>query len=314
MDETYKSGSWDLSDILPKDFDAKCNEIRSLVNSFSRCKRKLNRSISREDLSDVFRQFNGVRYELERLYAAYDLRFSEDSSDSESSRMLFNAESFMKDMQDKISFLDDWIISLSPLGMKKVMSRAGKNCTYIKKTARGKRFNLDDNVEKIFSLKESTSADLRCKVYEQIVSSFRYPILIDGVKRRIPNKEMILRRSSQDALVRADADERWHMKHASSQALAELYVATAKDWHNEYVKVRKYHSPMSVVNFENELSDEVVEALLDSCRRNVGLFQRYFKAKAKLLGFEKLRFSDILAPAAKSSNQYKFHEAIGLVL
>jgi len=67
---------------------------------------------------------------------------------------------------------------------------------------------------------------------------------------------------------------------------------------------------------ENDLPDAVVETLLDVCRRNAGLFQRYFKMKAQWLGLPsgKLRRYDIYAPLAPSEKKFDYAAGIQTVM
>ena len=58
----------------------------------------------------------------------------------------------------------------------------------------------------------------------------------------------------------------------------------------------------------------MVDTLLSVCRKNAGIFQRYFRLKAGWLGLEKLRRYDIYAPLAESDKQYDFAQAKEMVL
>jgi oligoendopeptidase F len=58
----------------------------------------------------------------------------------------------------------------------------------------------------------------------------------------------------------------------------------------------------------------VVDLLLDTCRRNAPLFQRYFHLKARWLGLEQLRRYDLYAPVVKVDKRYAYDEAVELVL
>ena len=49
-------------------------------------------------------------------------------------------------------------------------------------------------------------------------------------------------------------------------------------------------------------------------RQNVGLFQRYFQLKARLLGLEKLRRYDIYAPLAPAVKRYEYSYARQIIL
>ena len=58
----------------------------------------------------------------------------------------------------------------------------------------------------------------------------------------------------------------------------------------------------------------MVDTLLDVCKRNAPVFQRYFRLKARWLGVERIRRYDIYAPVAKSDKKYEFSDAAGMVL
>jgi oligoendopeptidase F len=78
---------------------------------------------------------------------------------------------------------------------------------------------------------------------------------------------------------------------------------------------RGYANPMSLRNKANRISDEVVEALHSSVMQNGGeLARRYYRLKAKLLGQEKLKWSDRNAalPSADIA-EMPFKEAMQIV-
>jgi oligoendopeptidase F len=54
--------------------------------------------------------------------------------------------------------------------------------------------------------------------------------------------------------------------------------------------------------------------LLEVSRKNVGLFQRYFKWKAATLAMDKLRRYDIYAPVSEADKTYAFEQSADLVL
>jgi oligoendopeptidase F len=56
-----------------------------------------------------------------------------------------------------------------------------------------------------------------------------------------------------------------------------------------------------------------VDTLLEVCRRNAPVFQRFFRLKARRLGVERLRRYDIYAPLARSDKTYAFSVATEMV-
>jgi oligoendopeptidase F len=87
-----------------------------------------------------------------------------------------------------------------------------------------------------------------------------------------------------------------------------------RDWRSENVRLRGFTSPIAVRNLSNNIPDEVVDTLLEVCRKNAGVFQRYFALKAKTVGMDRLRRYDIYAPVAGTEKTYPFAEAVELVL
>ena len=57
-----------------------------------------------------------------------------------------------------------------------------------------------------------------------------------------------------------------------------------------------------------------LEALLQVCQDNAGMFQDYFALKAQWLGVEKLRRFDIYAPLSASDKEIEYSQAVDMVL
>ncbi len=95
--------------------------------------------------------------------------------------------------------------------------------------------------------------------------------------------------------------------------LGQIYQALVRDWRNEQVGLRKFASPISARNLANDLPDEVVDTLLEVCQKNRGVFERFFKLKARWLGMSHLRRYDIYAPVAAADKQYTFAQSAEMV-
>ncbi len=67
-------------------------------------------------------------------------------------------------------------------------------------------------------------------------------------------------------------------------------------------------------NRKNHVPDEAIATLLEVCSENKEVFQRYFKWKAKELGMEKLKRSDIYAPIGKEERDVDYDKAVEMVL
>jgi oligoendopeptidase F len=77
-------------------------------------------------------------------------------------------------------------------------------------------------------------------------------------------------------------------------------------------KLRGYAHPMQPTNMSNELDDETVEAMMTAIEESYPIAQRWFRAKAKVLGLEKLSLADQYAPIG-DPRRFSWEEAIELV-
>jgi len=77
-------------------------------------------------------------------------------------------------------------------------------------------------------------------------------------------------------------------------------------------KLRGYANPMQPTNMANELDDETVEAMMTAVEEAYPIAQKWFRAKAKLLGLEKLSLADQYAPIG-DPRRFSWDEAVDIV-
>ncbi len=152
-------------------------------------------------------------------------------------------------------------------------------------------------------------------LYDAITNRYVFKLEVDGETKELTRGELTVYMRSADPDLRAKAyQELYRVYGADGPILGQMYQTLARDWHNENLTLRKFASPIAARNLGNDIPDEAVEALLNVCKRNAPLFQRFFRLKARLLGVDKLRRYDIYAPVVKSDKTYAFGQAAEMVL
>lgn len=79
-------------------------------------------------------------------------------------------------------------------------------------------------------------------------------------------------------------------------------------------ELRKFDSPEASRHLENELTAKTVDLVTDMCRERSDLVARYYRAKCKLLGLEKLTHVDRYAPMEETRRTVGWDEACRIVL
>ncbi len=78
-------------------------------------------------------------------------------------------------------------------------------------------------------------------------------------------------------------------------------------------RLRHYPTWVSSRNLANEVSDEVVEALVNAVTSRYDIVARYYRLKGKLLGLDKLYDYDRYAPLPAAESFYQWDQARDMV-
>jgi oligoendopeptidase F len=81
----------------------------------------------------------------------------------------------------------------------------------------------------------------------------------------------------------------------SGEVFSFALRSICNDWVN-ICAVRKYGSPMHPSLIANDTEQKIVDGLLESVKGHVGLYHRYLRLKARLVGLPRLGCHDIVAP------------------
>ncbi len=176
--------------------------------------------------------------------------------------------------------------------------------------------SLTPGEERIMARKQITGVGALCDLYDVLVDGFRYEFRPRGGRARTFTAQEPLRRyfssarpAEREAAYRALFEP--YQKNLTSLFL--IYQAVVKDWAGD-ARLRKHRSPISRRNVYNHVPDEAIEALLATVEDNVGLFQEFFRLKARRLKMKRLRRYDILAPVDREEENIPLERARRLVL
>jgi oligoendopeptidase F len=88
---------------------------------------------------------------------------------------------------------------------------------------------------------------------------------------------------------------------------------TCNDWLNMCER-RKHDSPMNASLIENDVEEPIINNLLQTVENHGGLYRRYLKLKAKMMGLPKLGCHDVIAPLPDAGHiEFTYERARELV-
>ncbi|MGQ9792760.1 MAG: M3 family oligoendopeptidase [Anaerolineae bacterium] len=316
---TYPQKRWSLVDLFPApdspEMQSAVEELQTRIVAFEEARARLRPDISPEELLELIHQLDVITCLSQRLHAYAGLSFAENTQSQVAQTLLARMDQLMAQINNRLLFFSLWWKELDDENAARLMASAGEFRYWLETMRRFKPYTLSEVEEKIINLKDVTGVHALRTLYDAITNRYTFRLKLDGSTKRLTRGEISAYFRHPDAELRARAyRELYRVFSQDGLILGQLYQAVVRDWYNEQVQLRGFSSPISARNLSNDLPDHVVDTLLEVCRQNASLYQRYFRLKARWLGMERLRRYDVYAPVMHTEKMYEFGEAANIVL
>jgi len=316
---TYLQTRWSLEDLFPSlqspELEAAFEAMQERLQRFEQARPLLSPELSESTFLDLLHQYEAITALGHRLYAMAGLSFAADTQDSAAQTLMGRVQQFMAEVENRTLFFTLWWKGLDEANAARLMEVSGDLRYFLEALRHFKPYTLSESEERIINLKNVSGVQTLINLYDAITNRYLFKLEVDREVKELTRGELgpYIRGADPDRRARA-YQEMYRVFGADGNILGQIYQARVRDWANENLTLRGYPSPIAVRNLENDVPDQAVETLLEVCRRNAPLFQRYFRLKARHLGIERLRRYDIYAPVARSEKEYSFDQAASMVL
>lgn len=153
-------------------------------------------------------------------------------------------------------------------------------------TADGIKYILGEREEYVLNLK-SRPLGLAGSLHDELTGSYEFTMTIAGEEKKLTEEEVRSYRQHTDRSIREEAYRSLRRVYNTKQnqiSLGNIYTSIVKDWTSE-IKMRGYGTNvMAQRNISEEMDDEVVNMLLAEVEKAYPIYQRFLRAKAKMLG------------------------------
>jgi oligoendopeptidase F len=313
----YTQKRWSLSDIYSseKDFNQDFKAIEKITAEFEKLRPLLTEDISDANFMSVIKALEGISRMAHLMGSYAGLWFAEDTQNQSALGLMAKTEQQQSEIGNRTLFFSLWWKELSDVAAERLMKNAGDYRYWLEEMRHFKPHTLTEPEEKIINTKNVTGVNALTTLYDSMTNRYVFKMEVDGEVKEMTRGELMSYVRSDDADQRAKAyQELYRVYGADGDILGQMYQIIVRDWKNEEVTLRHHKSPISARNLANDLPDEVIDLLLSVAEKNTGIFQRFFKLKAKLLGVKKLRRYDIYAPVAKADKAYAYDKAYAKVM
>jgi oligoendopeptidase F len=319
MTTTYQQETWSLAELFPSldspKIDQALDDFEKQIQAFEAYRSELSEDIELETFLKIIDHYDRANREFARIFGFAYLSFAGDTQDQTAQTMLGRMQQLAAEFDNRTMFFNLWWKALEDKIANGYLQEAGDNKYWLEALRLYKPFTLSEPEEKVVNLKDVNGAAALINLYSSITNRYTFQLEVDGEMLEMTRGELSVYVRNADPALRKAAYKELNRVYATDAAiLGQIYQYRVRDWRSEKVGLRGHATPIAVRNLGNDIPDEVVDALLESCKKNAGIFHRFFSLKAKWLGMEKLRRYDVYAPVVETDKTYTYNEAIELIM
>jgi oligoendopeptidase F len=319
MSQHFVPGRWSLQELLPgpagPELDDYLARLEAAVAEIEAARAGLSPDIAVPAFLDLLRRQETIGSIASRLGAHAYLWFAEDTQNPAALDLRGRIEQLLTETNNRILFFGLWFKELPDEAAARLIAGSDGLHYYLESLRRFKPYTLSEAEEKVINLKDVNGIDALVEIYEMLTSRFAFTLEVDGETKTLTRDGLAAYYRHPSPDVRdATYRELFRVYGENAMVLAQIYSHRARDWRAEVLELRGYREPIFARNLANDLPDAAVDTLLTVCRQNAGLFQRYFKLKARWLGVDRLQRCDIYAPLAGSDKSYEYAQAVEMTL
>ena len=318
----YTLSKWSLDDLLKNPtrstFDKKLAELNNYARKFEKQKKFLNKKISSKKLLELIHKIEHITEKSSIIGGYASLQYSENTQSDEATSLLTRISQFGSEIENRLLFFDLWWKKqIDEKNARRLIKSSGEFSQYLEFKRILAKYSLSEPEEKIINTLDVTGASALVKLYDKITNAFVYVVKIDGKKKRMNREELTTLVRNKKSKVREAAYKSLFSKYSENKGVTgEIYQNIVLNLKDEGIGMRGFSSPIMIRNISNNVDEKTVKTLLDVCRKNAKVFQKYFKEKAKLLGMKKIRRYDLYAPRKSNIKEktYSYGKSVKLVL
>ncbi|MGB9780478.1 oligoendopeptidase F [Caldanaerobacter sp.] len=316
IDERYK---WRLEDIYENEelWEEDYRKVKELLKEIVKFKGKIKTS---KDLLEVLKLNDQIGMTASKIFAYARMRRDEDNTNSKYQALSDKAMRLNIEVMSATSFIVPEILSIETEKLRNMIEELEElkiYKQYIEDLIRYKPHVLSPEEEKILAEAE-TLAESVSTIYSMLNhADLRFPTIRDenGNEVELTHGNFISFMQSKNRDVRKAAFEVLYdtYKKFINTFASTLAGSVKKDIF--YAKARKYNSSLEASLFEDNVSVEVYNSLIETVHSRLDVLHRYVRLKKKLLKLDELHMYDLYVPLIQEyDKEFTYEEAIELVL
>ena len=325
---TVPAPRWDLSNVYPSlesnEFKASVEDYKKQVATLEKFFRnKLSKTDAKTKAKDLAPLVGKAIDQINRIQTLSDTiapfiysYVTTDSRDTLAKKTLSEFEQASLPMSQLVTQFTAWLGKIAPKLDKVVASNqtATAHAFMLREEAEQSKYLMSEPEESLAAELSLSGGNAFGKLQGTVTSQLSVDFELDGKTEKLPMPALINLRSHPEEDTRRRAYE---AENKAWEEVKETLAACLNGVKGETNTLNKkrgrkdaIHSSLDAARMDRKTLDAMLSAMKDS----FPMFRKYWNAKAKKIGKEKLAWWDIYAPVGKTDKVYSFEEACNFIL
>ena len=317
----YKLGEWNLEELVkdPKNpvFEKQIKYVQTKAKDFEKNKEILESKITSKNFLKLLHSLEELTEKISILGGYSSLAYAADTQSDEATSLMTRMTMLGASISNQILFFDLWWKrGINEKNAQRLIKDSGELAGYLRHKRLVAKYSLTEPEERIINTLDVTGVTALVKLYDKITNAFEYQVTVKGKKKKLSREVLTTLVRSTSSKTREAAYKALLSKFSNNKGvLGEIYQNIVLNWKDEGIEIRGYPSPISMRNIGNDVGEKTINSLLQICKINAPVFQKFFLQKAKMLKVKKLRRYDLYAPTTKiKEKNYPYDKSVKLVL
>ncbi|MBD5143501.1 MAG: oligoendopeptidase F [Ruminococcus sp.] len=318
--EIAEQDKWNLSSIYEsvQEWELNFQSVQENLTIFSDLEEKMLNSS--EDLYQTLKNIFQIGEQVNRIYTFASLKYSEDTTNQESKRLIGLAQNLLTAYSEATAFFDTTLLELQPEVLETFLQEHKGLQEYeilLRNIYRYQPHTLPKSEEKLlamFQKERETASD----VYQTLTDSdMKFGNITDenGNSVELTDTNYMLYIRSENRQIRKSAFQQLYASYKQYQnTIAGLYSGQL-EVEKTVAKVKKFHSALEMSLFADYVTPEIYNNIINSISGHLDVLFKYYQLKKKVLKLDELHIYDIYVPMISGSQKkYSYQEAVQEVL
>ncbi len=325
---TVSAPHWDVTNIYPslesREFKAAVEDYKKQVAALEKFfKTKLSKTNEKSTAKtlaplagqaiDRMNKINTLSSTIVPFIYAF---VATDSRDKVAMRAMSEFEQASLPMTKLSVQFEAWVGRIAPKLDKVVKANklAAAHKFMLKESAEQSKYLMSETEEGLSAEMSLSGGNAFEKLQGTVTSQLSVDFELDGKMQKLPMSALINLRSHPDEATRHRA---YDAENKAWESVTETLAACLNGVKGEAITLNKRRGRKDAVHSALDaarIDRKTLEAMLGAMEASFPMFRKYFKAKARRLGKEKLAWWDIFAPMGKTDKVYSFDAARDFIL